>query len=131
MIYDADTWIGHWPFSRLPQTTVTDRLRQMDAHGIDKALVGSLHGIFYMDVHEANRELARSVRRHRDRLVPCAILDPTYFGWNDDLKQCRQEWDMPVLRLIPQYHQYKLTDAVSAEIVAAACLRRQLLPQGR
>jgi predicted TIM-barrel fold metal-dependent hydrolase len=120
MIYDADTWIGHWPYSRLPHTTAADLLRQMDAAGIDKALVGSLQGIFYMDSHEANRELAGQVRRHRDRLIPCAILDPSYFGWADDLKQCRQEWDMPVLRLIPQYHQYRLTDTAAEEIVAAA-----------
>ncbi len=120
MIYDADTWIGHWPYRRLPQTSAADLLRKMDSHGIEKALVGSLQGIFYIDSHEANRELARQVRRHRDRLVPCAILNPTYFGWAEDLKQCREEWSMPVLRLIPQYHPYKLTDSVAAEIVAAA-----------
>lgn len=120
MIYDADTWIGHWPYRSLPNTTASDLLKQMDSHGIDKALVGSLQGIFYKDSHEANRELAKAVSRHRDRLVPCAILNPAYFGWADDLKQCREEWSMPVLRLIPQYHPYKLTDGVAAEIVTAA-----------
>ncbi len=120
MIYDADTWIGHWPYRRLPQTSAADLLRKMDSAGIDKALVGSLQGIFYKDSHEANRELAKSVRRHRDRLIPCAILNPTYFGWAEDLKQCREEWSMPVLRLIPQYHLYKLTDSVAEEIVTAA-----------
>ncbi len=120
MIYDADTWIGHWPYRRLPYTSVADLLRQMDSHGIEKALVASLQGIFYMDSHEANRELHQQVRRHRDRLVPCAILNPTYFGWERDLKQCREEWSMPVLRLIPQYHGYKLTDSVAEEIVSAA-----------
>ncbi|MCD4699609.1 MAG: hypothetical protein K8R91_03440 [Phycisphaerae bacterium] len=92
----------------------------MDSHGNDKALGGAHQGIFYQDSHEANRELVKAVSRHRDRLVPCAILNPTYFGWADDLKQCREEWSMPVLRLIPQYHLYKLTDSIAAEIVAAA-----------
>ncbi len=120
MIYDADTWIGHWPYRRLPNTAASDLLKQMDSHGIEKALVGSLQGIFYKDSHEANRELTKAVSRYRDRLVPCAILNPTYFGWAEDLKQCREEWAMPVLRLIPQYHPYKLTDDVADEIVAAA-----------
>ncbi len=120
MIYDADTWIGHWPYRRLPRTTAAELLQQMDSQGIDKALVGSLQGIFYKDSHEANRELAEAVRRHRDRLIPCAIINPTYFGWADDLKQCREEFAMPVLRLIPQYHPYKLTDDLATEIVAAA-----------
>ena len=121
MIYDADTWIGHWPFRSLPRRSAGDLLKQMDKHGIDKALVGSLHGLFYKDAHEANRELFAEIRRRRDRLIGCAVLDPTYHGWRDDLKQCRQEFGMPVLRLVPDYHAYKLTDPAAAEIVEAAC----------
>jgi len=120
MIFDADTWIGHWPFRPLPYRTAGDLLRQMDKHGIDKALVGSLHGLFYQDAHEANRELARETARHRDRLVPCAILNPKYYGWQRDLKQCREEFGMPVLRLVPHYHNYTLKDPIAQEMVAAA-----------
>lgn len=120
MIYDADTWIGRWPFRALPHRSASDLLRQMDKHGIDKALVGSLHGLFYKDAHEANRELSREVRRRRDRLVPCAVLSPTYHGWRRDLKQCREELGMPVLRLVPDYHGYRLEDPVAVEMVEAA-----------
>ena len=120
MIYDADTWVGHWPFRSLPRRSAADLLRQMDKHGIDKALVGSLHGLFYKDAHEANRELAREVRRHRDRLVPCAVLNPTYQGWRRDLAQCREELGMPVLRLVPHYHGYRLSDRCAVEIAGAA-----------
>lgn len=120
MIYDADTWIGHWPFRALPRRSATDLLKRMDEHGIEKALVASLHGLFYKDPHEANRELAKEIRRRRDRLIPCAVLDPTYYGWRQDLRQCREEFGMPVLRLVPGYHQYTLSDPVAAEIVQAA-----------
>lgn len=120
MIYDADTWIGHWPFRALPRCSAGDLLKQMDKHNIAKALVASLHGLFYKDAHEANRELVKDIRRHRDRLIPCAVLDPTYYGWRQDLKQCREEFDMPVLRLVPGYHNYTLNDPVATEIVQAA-----------
>ena len=120
MICDADTWIGHWPFRALPHQSVSDLLRQMDKHRVDKALVGSLHGLFYKDAHEANRELAKEVRRRRDRLVPCAVLNPAYWGWRQDLSQCCEEFGMPVLRLVPHYHGYSLADPVAAEIVEAA-----------
>ena len=120
MIFDANTWVGHWPFRALPHTRVRDLLKQMDAAGIDRALVGSLHGLFYKDAHEANRELARDVKRHRDRLTPCAVLNPTYHGWRDDLRQCRDEFGMPVVRLTPDYHGYALTDAPAREIAEAA-----------
>jgi len=120
MIYDADMWIGHWPFQALPYHSATDLLRQMDAHGIEKGLVGSLHGLFYKDSHEANRELAKELARRRDRLVPCAVLNPTYYGWEQDLKQCHEEFGMPVLRLVPDYHGYSLADHVAAEMTEAA-----------
>jgi predicted TIM-barrel fold metal-dependent hydrolase len=120
MIYDANTWVGHWPFLSLPRRTAADLLKQMDKHGIDKALVGSLHGLFYQDAHEANRELVKEIGRRRDRLVPCALLNPAYYGWKRDLKQCREDFGMPILRLTPQYHNYKLGDRCTSEIIEAA-----------
>ncbi len=120
MIYDADMWIGHWPFRALPYRSATDLLRQMDRHGIEKGLVGSLHGLFYKDAHEANRELAGELKRRRDRLIPCAVLNPTYYGWEQDLKQCREEFEMPVLRLVPGYHGYSLSEGPAADITEAA-----------
>lgn len=120
MIYDANTWIGHWPFRALPRTSAKDLLKQMDKHGIAKALVGTLHGLMYKDAHEANRELIKESRSHRDRLIPCAILNPVYGGWRDDLKQCREEFGMPVLRMVPDYHGYALSDPCAEEMIAAA-----------
>ena len=120
MICDAHAWIGHWPFQSLPERTATGLLRQMDRNGIDKALVGNLNGLLYKDAHEANHELAREVRRHRDRLVPCAAINPTYSCWREDLQQCRDDFGMPVLRLVPDYHGYKLTEKAAEELVAEA-----------
>lgn len=120
MIYDANTWIGHWPFRSLPRRSACELLKQMDTHCIEKALVGSLHGLFYKDAHEANHELVREIQGYRDRLVPCAILNPMYYGWQDDLRQCREEFGMPVLRLVPDYHGYALTDACATELISAA-----------
>ncbi|MBT3376178.1 MAG: metal-dependent hydrolase [Lentisphaerae bacterium] len=120
MIYDANTWIGHWPFRALPRRSARELLDQMDKHGIEKALVGSLHGLFYKDAHEANHELVQEIQGHRDRLLPCAVLNPTYYGWQDDLRQCREEYGTPVLRLVPDYHGYALTDACTTELISAA-----------
>jgi len=120
MIYDATAWLGHWPFRSLPRRSAGDLLRQMDKHDIDKALVGSLHGLFYKDVHEANHELTKEIRRHRDRLFPCATINPRYGGWQDDLKQCSDDFGMPVLRMVPDYHDYSLSDVCAQQLVAQA-----------
>jgi len=120
MIIDADTWIGHWPFRSLPKRSAGDLLEQMDRLDITKALVGNLNGLLYKDVHESNHELAAELRRHGDRLVPCALINPLYDGWRDDLRQCREQFGMPVLRLTPDYHGYTLSDPCASELIAAA-----------
>lgn len=139
MIYDAHAWIGHWPFRSLPERSAADLLRHMDRLRIDKALVGNLNALLYKDAHEANHELIREIRRHRDRLTPCAAINPTYGGWQEDLKQCREDFAMPVLRLLPDYHGYKLTDRNTEALLRAAfdlrmlpaLLFRMVDPRGR
>lgn len=120
MIYDADAWIGHWPFRSLPRKTGAELVGLMDGHGIDKALVGNLDGLLYKDVHEANHELIRDIAPFRDRLVPCAVINPAYFGWQRDLRQCREEFGMPAVRMVPDYHGYRLGDGCAAEVVGLA-----------
>lgn len=120
MIYDANAWIGHWPFRSLPERTAADLLRRMDKLDIAKALVANLNGLMYKDAHEANHELAKEIARHRDRLFPCALANPAYDGWKRDLKQCREEFGMAAVRLAPDYHNYSLAGPEAKELVAEA-----------
>ena len=104
-LIDANAWLGHYPFRAVPDHTPDGLLRLMDRHGIEQAVVSSLHSVFYSDPHSGNEELARWVGPHRDRLIPCATLNPEYPGWERDLKQCCDEWNMRGLRLFPSHHQ--------------------------
>jgi uncharacterized protein len=92
----------------------------MDKHQIERAVVSSLHAVFYRDPQGGNEELARWVAPHRDRLIPCATLNPTYAGWERDLRQCCEEWGFRGLRLFPTYHNYRLAGPECREIVQAA-----------
>ncbi len=120
MIIDVNAYVGHWPFRQLRHNTVSGLLRQMDRNGIDRAVVSSIHGIFYKDAHAANEELARETRRHLDRLIPFATLNPTYAGWEEDLRRCASDLGLSGIRLYPQYHGYGLTDESGLELVDAA-----------
>ena len=119
-IIDANAWLGHWPFRQLHHNDVPGLLRLMDKHGIDKAVVASIHGIFYKNCHRANEELAEQVAPHLDRLVPFATLNPNYPGWQRNLRLCREELGMRGLRLYPMYHDYQLSDGSALELIAAA-----------
>jgi predicted TIM-barrel fold metal-dependent hydrolase len=90
---------------------------------IEKAVVSSLHSVFYSDAHSGNEELARWVHPHCDRLIACATLNPAYPGCAQDLRQCCEEWGMRGLRLFPAHHRFSLASAECHELVAAATER--------
>ncbi len=123
MLIDINTWIGHWPFRRLARATAGGLLKRMDRAGIDMAVVADVSAALYRNSHAANEELAAQVRRHRDRLLPVATLDPGFPGWREDLRRCAEELGMVGLRLYPQYHEYRLTDPEALELIDAASER--------
>ncbi len=120
MYLDVNAWVGRWPFRPVPITTVAGLLKQMDRHGIEKAVVSSLHGVFYRNSQAANEELFEETRKHRDRLLPYATINPTYEGWREDLKICQEDFGMTGLRLVPQYHNYRLAGPEGREVVNVA-----------
>jgi predicted TIM-barrel fold metal-dependent hydrolase len=117
---DVNTWIGRWPFRPVPITTVTGLLKAMDRHGIAKSVVSSLHAVFYRNSQAGNEELNRETRGHRDRLIPYATINPVYEGWREDLRICREEFGMAGLRLVPQYHNYRLAGPEARDAVSLA-----------
>ena len=120
MLIDINTYIGHWPFRQLRHNTPSALVRRMDQRRIDRAVVASIHGIFYKNAHPANEELAKETRRYRDRLLPFATLNPTYPGWEEDLRRCAEDLDLRGIRLYPQYHGYRLTDPAALDLIDAA-----------
>jgi uncharacterized protein len=122
-LIDANAWLGHYPFRAVPDNTPDRLLRLMDRHGIEKAVVSNLHSVFYGDAHGGNEELAGWIKPHRDRFIACATLNPAYPGWQRDLRQCCEEWDLRGLRLFPQHHRFSLSSPQCVELVNALAER--------
>jgi len=120
LIIDVNAYLGHWPFRQLRHNTASGILRLMDENGIDKAIVSSINAIFYKNCHAGNEELAVETKTHRDRLITFATLNPQYAGWEDDLKQCREDFGMAGLRLFPHYHSYELASKTSLDMIHKA-----------
>jgi uncharacterized protein len=120
MIVDVNAYLGPYAFRHLRHNTAEGLLRLMDAKGIRKAWVSSAAAIAYRNVQPANQELADAVQKHRDRLVPLAVINPFYAGWQDDLKACREELGMTGLRLYPKWHNYSLADPCCLDLVDSA-----------
>ncbi len=123
MIVDMSAYLGHWPFRRLRHNTAGGLLALMDRAGIDLACASSASAIFYKNSQAGNEELAEQIAPHRDRLIPFAVINPTYADWEHDLAVCADEFGARGLRLYPNYHNYSLADACCNELIAAAAER--------
>lgn len=120
MIIDTNAYLGHWATRRLRYNNPEGLLTLMDRAGITKACVSSASAILYRNSQSGNEELAEMIEAHRDRLIPIAVINPAYAGWQRDLKWCCQVLGAKGLRLYPSYHKYTLHDTCCAELIKAA-----------
>jgi predicted TIM-barrel fold metal-dependent hydrolase len=120
MIIDVNAYLGHFAFRRLRHHSAPDLLRSMDSKKIDKAVVSSVGAITYRNPQAGNEDLADEVKHHRDRLIPYAVINPSYAGWRDDLKTCQHDFGMSGLRLYPKWHNYGLSDPHCLDLIHAA-----------
>ncbi len=127
MIIDVNAYLGHFAFRRLRHNTADSLLALMNAKKIDRAVVSSAAAITYRNAQAGNEEVAEEVKGHRDRLIPFAVINPFYAGWQDDLKICHEEFGMTGLRLYPKWHNYQLSDACCRDLVDAATERGMII----
>jgi uncharacterized protein len=123
MIIDSNAYLGHYAFRQLRHNTADGLLKFMDARGIERACVSSAAAITYRNAQSGNEELAAAVGARCDRLIPFAVLNPSYAGWRDDLEVCHAQFGMKGLRLYPKWHNYALTDPCCLELIDAATAR--------
>jgi uncharacterized protein len=124
MITDINTYLGHWPFRKVENSTAPGLIIIMDKYGIDAAGVSSLNAIFYRDTMQGNLELLEEVGPYRDRFLPFAIINPAYPGWKEDFKQAFEGLGMKGLELYPAYHRYFLHDGASLELLSMAAEKK-------
>ena len=110
MILDINAYLGHYPFRQLRFTNARGMIEHMDRHGVDAAVVTSLHAAFYRDSHRGNEELIDEAGRFPRRLIPVPAINPKYAGWERDLDQVAREWKVKCVTLLPEYHGFRLTD---------------------
>lgn len=127
MIVDVNAYLGHFAFRRLRHNTADSLIALMDCKRIDKAVVSSAAAITYRNAQAGNEDVAEETRGHRDRLIPLAVINPFYAGWQDDLKICHEDFGMTGLRLYPKWHNYSLSSPCCRELIAAATERGMVI----
>lgn len=80
MRIDVNTFLGAYPFRRVPGTSPDAVVRAMDRVGVDVAWATHLPGLFWRDPGEGNAWLYETSRRDA-RLRPVPAVHPGLAGW--------------------------------------------------
>jgi len=108
-IFDVNCGCGVWPFRPTLPADAASLERILRAEGIVRACAYPLEAYLWPDPQEAN-ELRLPQLAESDFFVPSAVLNPTMPRCLKDYRHCREEWDVPMVRLMPGYHLYDLDD---------------------
>lgn len=115
---DADVLLGHYPFRRFPYPhhDPAQLKEYLQARGITRACVSSLHALFYIDPQQGNDEHLAAICQD-DFFVPVAVVNPSLPNWRRGIEKSRQSYGVTMVRLAPSYHAYNLTAPYALECI--------------
>jgi uncharacterized protein len=118
MRIDVNSFLGAYPYRRVPGTSVKALLAGMDRTGIDQAWVTHLPGIFWRDPTEGNDWLLATAAAEA-RLRPVPAVHPGITGWETIV---RDAWEsgFPAVRADPTFYGID-PSGPGMKSLAAAC----------
>jgi uncharacterized protein len=102
MRIDVNSFLGAYPFRRVPGTSPDALLRAMDRAAIDQAWASHLPSVFWRDPGEGNPWLYETTERF-DRLLPVPAVHPGLGGWEQIVGDARAA-GAPAVRCDPTYY---------------------------
>jgi predicted TIM-barrel fold metal-dependent hydrolase len=108
-MFDVNCGCGVWPFRPTPPADAASLEAMLRAVGVTRACAYPLEAYLWPDPQEAN-DLRLPQLAGYDFFVPSAVLNPTLPGCLKAYRRCREEWGVPMVRLMPGYHLYDLDD---------------------
>jgi predicted TIM-barrel fold metal-dependent hydrolase len=102
MRIDVNTFVGAYPFRRVPGTSVDALLAAMDRVAIDEAWVSHLPSVYWRDPAAGNAWLYQTVERS-ERLHPVPAVHPGHAGWEELIREAH-EAGAPAVRCDPTFY---------------------------
>ncbi len=118
MRVDVNSFLGAYPYRRVPGTAPAALLEAMDRAGIDEAWVTHLPGLFWRDPAEGNPWLYETAARER-RFRPVPAVHPGLKGWEEVVSEAASR-GAPAVRCDPCHLGLDPTGD-EMRVLAAAC----------
>jgi predicted TIM-barrel fold metal-dependent hydrolase len=116
MRIDVNSFVGAYPFRRVPGTSPDALLAAMDRVGIDQAWVSHLPSVYWREPAAGNSWLYETARRF-DRLRPVPAVHPGLTGWEQVVREAGGE-GAPAVRSDPTYYGLEPTGPELRALVA-------------
>ena len=115
MRIDVNSFVGAYPFRRVPGTSAAAVLQAMQRTAIDRAWISHLPSVFWRDPGAGNPWLYDTAAADR-RLRPVPAVHPGLAGWEQHISKARDA-GAPAVRCDPTYYGL---DPVGPEMRALA-----------
>jgi len=115
---DTNAYLGEWPIRHLVLAEPEALQKKFSGHHVTSAWVSSLDALFHKDLGEVNARVAK-ICEGSAMLRPVAAVNPTLPRWQEDIERC-SKLGMSVIRLHPNYHNYKLDEPRFVEVLKLA-----------
>ena len=118
MRIDVNSFVGAYPFRRVPGTSPDALLKAMDRVGVDRAWISHLPSVFWRDPAAGNAWLYETAQRF-ERLRPVPAVHPGLPGWEQLVPESRAG-GAPAVRCDPTFYGLDPTGA-EVRALAARC----------
>jgi uncharacterized protein len=120
---DCSAWIGTYPFRAIPRSSIDDLRERMQVLGIDRAIVSPFEALFQENNLDSYAHAAAQLKSDPGLEVWPVIRPGALHGFEKLLDEYRPGG----MRLVPNYHGYRLYDRTVERIMAAARERRMMV----
>ncbi|MBT3346086.1 MAG: amidohydrolase family protein [Gemmatimonadetes bacterium] len=114
---DVGAWTGDWNTLSVPGDAATVRQSLMGC-GVGQIHMASLRTVWGHNLHLGNEDAYAAADRFEE-IQPVPLLDPTLATWPEELARAADREDVDIIRWLPSYSGFKLTDPCALACAAA------------
>jgi len=120
-IIDTHIQLFDYPFRNLKYSRTSDLVNKLNRHKITKAWACSFEALFHKNMDLVNQRIFEECNSKGNNLLePVGSINTTWPDWEEDLRRCKDNYGMKIIRIFPIYQMIQLSDPAFLKLVELA-----------